>query len=98
MAREIRFQRLWLVIPIQNAIFPNQQIGVLVCEFLPVSGCAQRHPFANEEQICIGDGLVVQLRFAHAGRELLKRTQNLSSAVSRGYSLKYANARRTWSA
>src|SRR5580700_930773 len=70
-SREIRFQRCFPVVATEDAIFPDQQIGVMASELLPLRTLGAHHAFADQEKIRAGDGFVVELRLAARGGELL---------------------------
>src|SRR5205823_11636358 len=72
-AGEIGFQRGVLIVAIQDSILPDKQIWISAGELFPVNFCCEMsHAFADQKEICAGDGLVIELSFAVSGGELLQ--------------------------
>ena len=49
--RQIRFQRVRLVVASQNAVFPDQQIGIVSCELVPIRRRLPRHTLADQKEV-----------------------------------------------
>src|SRR5579864_7509313 len=82
-ARQIRFQRGFLVVASENPVFPRKQIGIAPGEFIPVSGREASHPLANQEEVSVSNRLVVALWLSprrritsQGGGKFLKRLQS----------------------
>jgi hypothetical protein len=75
---EIRAERAFGVIAVENSISPDQKIRVIAGEFLPVVAAAPRHALADEEEICMRDGLVVKLGLSpRSGVTFERETESL---------------------
>src|SRR5579864_9848794 len=66
-ARQIRFQRGFLIVASENSILPRKQIAIAPGEFIPVDGREARHPLPDQEEVSVSNRLVVELRLAPRG-------------------------------
>src|ERR1700722_6682223 len=71
-SRKIGFQSFLAVVAAQNASLPCQEIGIFISKCVPTRGSRARHPFANEKEIGMSDGFVVNVRLAASHREVLQ--------------------------
>src|SRR5258708_40334092 len=76
-SRQIGFQRGFVVVAGEDAVFPAEQGRVELRKLLPARTLATSHAFAGQEEICASDGFVVELRFAAGGGEALQRAGTL---------------------
>src|SRR5208282_5972209 len=82
-ASEVRFQSCFLIVSAEDATFPDQQIGVIVCKFCPIRTLGASYALADQKEIRTGDGFVVELCLPTGSGEslqsagkLLQRLQN----------------------
>ncbi len=66
---QLRFQCGLPVVTIQDAVFPHQKIRILTGKYIPIRALRSGHTFANQEEVCVRDGLVVALRLPAGGGE-----------------------------
>src|ERR1700724_2509552 len=72
-AGEIGFEGGLVIVAGEDAILPNEQVGILVGELVPVGDGAAGHALADQEKVRMGDGLVIELRLAAGGGKALQR-------------------------
>src|SRR5882762_1962820 len=81
---QLRFQCGFPVVPIQDAVCPHQKIRILTGKFIPIPALRSGHTFANQEEVCVGDGLVVELCLPAGGGESFQgRGKSLQGRKSR---------------
>src|SRR5260370_1264373 len=56
---QVGFEGGLAVIAAENAVFPDEQIGVAVRKLFPFFARRERHALADQEEICAGDGFIV---------------------------------------
>src|ERR1700737_4010705 len=71
-SRKVRFQRRLAVVAVQDSVLPGKQVGILEGELFPAGTVGASHPFADQEKIRAGDGLIVQLCFSPRGGKSLQ--------------------------
>src|SRR5260370_1714645 len=81
---QLRFQCGCPVVTIQDAPLPHQKIRVLSGKFIPIRALRSGHTFANQEEVCVRDGLVVELCLPASGSESLQgRNKSLQGGKNR---------------
>jgi hypothetical protein len=66
---QFRFQCGFLVVMIQDAVLPQQKIRILSGKCIPIRALRSSHTFANQEEVCVRNGLVVELCLPAGGGE-----------------------------
>ena|SRR5579864_8536265 len=56
-ARQIRLQRVFLIVASENSILPRKQIAIAPGEFIPVDGREARHPLPDQEEVRMSNRL-----------------------------------------
>src|ERR1700757_3833343 len=69
---QVRLQRCFLIVARQNSTFPNEQVRITAGKFVPVRCASACHALADKKKVGVGDGLVVELRFAARCGEALQ--------------------------
>src|ERR1700722_15892796 len=86
-AGEIGLQRFFAIVASQDAVFPDEEVGVFVREEVPIGCGTSGHALADQEKVSVSDGLVVETRLAASCREALqcgaKSVQGLQRRIVR---------------
>src|SRR5215475_8159320 len=61
LSREIGSERFIAVIRLENAVGPVEEIRVRKTEFLPGLITQQSHALVNQQNVCPGNGLVIEI-------------------------------------
>jgi hypothetical protein len=61
-----------VVVTVQDAVFPGEQISILAGKLFPARAFGASHPFANQEKISVGDGFIIKLCLAASDGEALQ--------------------------
>ena len=72
-----------LVVTAEDPVLPSQQVGIAPGKFLPVGGRAPCHTLANEEEIRVGYGLMIEASLAPSRSEALQRDAEFVQRLQR---------------
>jgi hypothetical protein len=78
---QFRFQSRVTIVAIEDAVFPDEKIGIVVSEIGPIGIPGACHTFVDQEEIRAGDSFVVELGFAVSRCEFFSGHRKISAVL-----------------
>jgi hypothetical protein len=81
---QFRFQSRVTIVASEEAVFPDEKIGIVARKLLPTDIPGACHAFVDQEKIRAGDGFMVELRFAVGDCEFFQGTGKSLQRIKNG--------------